>query len=62
MQTAKGLQYLHEANPQVLHRDLKAENLLLTAMGRAGDIRVMDFGLTKLRRALPLHWHACLCH
>ena len=37
---------------QVLHRDLKSENLLLKEPGRAGDIRVMDFGLTKLCSAL----------
>jgi serine/threonine protein kinase len=36
----------------VLHRDLKSENLLLSEPGRAGDIRVMDFGLTKLCSAL----------
>lgn len=52
LQVAKALQYLHEANPQLLHRDLKSENLLLTEKGRSGDIRVMDFGLTKLRSAL----------
>ena len=53
VQVAKALQYLHEANPQLLHRDLKSENLLLTERGRTGDIRVMDFGLTKLRSAWP---------
>ena len=53
VQVAKALAYLHEANPQLLHRDLKSENLLLTERGRTGDIRVMDFGLTKLRSASP---------
>lgn len=65
LQVAKALQYLHEANPQVLHRDLKAENLLLTEKGRDGDIRVMDFGLTKLRRAQPQLQHLmidCVAH
>ena len=52
-----------------------AENLLLTAKGRNGDIRVMDFGLAKLRSAslqplmqsrdhtLPhnILWCVCLC-
>jgi len=52
-QCAKALQYLHESQPQVLHRDLKSENLLLTKRGRGGDVRVMDFGLMKLRSALP---------
>jgi serine/threonine protein kinase len=52
LQVARVLAYLHNSNPQILHRDLKAENILLTVPGRAGDVRVMDFGLTKLRRAL----------
>eukprot|EP00892_Ulva_mutabilis_P009310 jgi/Ulvmu1/6751/UM030_0086.1 len=49
-QAAKAIAYLHESHPQVLHRDLKSENLLLTHAGRGGDVRVMDFGLTKLRK------------
>jgi serine/threonine protein kinase len=28
-QVAHGLQYLHQARPQVIHRDLKLENILL---------------------------------
>lgn len=48
LQTAKALQYMHKSSPCVIHRDLKADNLLLTMAGRAGDIRVMDFGLAKL--------------
>ena len=43
---------------QVLHRDLKSENLLLSEPGRAGDIRVADFGLTKLASA-SLHALNC---
>lgn len=50
-QSARALQYMHEAKPQVLHRDLKSENILLTERGRGGDVRVMDFGLMKLRSA-----------
>lgn len=52
-QAAKAIQYLHDSRPQVMHRDLKSENLLLTQRGRGGDVRVMDFGLTKLRSASP---------
>lgn len=37
---------------QILHRDLKPDNLLLSTPGRAGDIRVCDFGLTKLASTL----------
>lgn len=48
LQTAKALQYMHESSPRVLHRDLKSSNLLLSKPGRSGDVRVVDFGLTKL--------------
>jgi serine/threonine protein kinase len=48
LQIAKAVQYMHESNPRVIHRDLKADNLLLTKPGRAGDIRIIDFGLAKL--------------
>jgi serine/threonine protein kinase len=48
-QIARALHYLHSSHPQVLHRDLKSENLLLTKPGRAGDVHLADFGLTKLR-------------
>ena len=36
---------------QVIHRDLKSENLILSEPGRAADIRIADFGLTKLASA-----------
>lgn len=54
-QAAKALHYLHSAQPQVLHRDVKTSNLLLTEPGRHGNIRLCDFGLTKLRSALLAH-------
>lgn len=51
-QVAEALHALHTSDPQIIHRDLKTENLMLTEAGRAGDIRVMDFGLAKLRSML----------
>jgi serine/threonine protein kinase len=61
-QTAEALQYLHEANPQVVHRDLKAENIMLASAGRASDAKLMDFGLAKLRCALlPLATAPRIC-
>ncbi|NJO13903.1 MAG: protein kinase [Rhizobiales bacterium] len=51
VQAAQALQYLHGSSPQVLHRDLKPDNLLLSEHGRRGDIRIADFGLTKLASA-----------
>lgn len=44
VQAAEALAYLHDSSPQILHRDIKAENLLLTA---DFDVRVTDFGLSR---------------
>ena len=32
----------------VIHRDLKPENILMTSDGDDGDIRILDFGLSKI--------------
>lgn len=43
---------LHEAHAkEIVHRDVKAENIMLTARG---DAKVMDFGLAKLKGSLKL--------
>lgn len=41
---AQGLRYLHAANPQVIHGDLKARNILVDSRLRA---KVADFGLSQ---------------
>ena len=40
----QGLKVAHDKN--IIHRDIKAENIMLT---RSGQLKIMDFGLAKLR-------------
>ncbi|KDQ14597.1 hypothetical protein BOTBODRAFT_32344 [Botryobasidium botryosum FD-172 SS1] len=44
-QTAQALKYLHEHNPQIIHGDLKAENILQT---NDKNILLCDFGLATM--------------
>jgi len=41
---ARGLKVAHEKD--IVHRDIKAENIMLT---KSGQLKIMDFGLAKLR-------------
>ena len=45
-QLAKGLKYLHRYG--IIHRDLKPDNIMLTEASDKGDIKIMDFGLSKI--------------
>src|SRR5258708_26280999 len=43
-QLCDALDYLHTQDPQIIHRDIKPQNLKLTARGQ---IVLLDFGLAK---------------
>ncbi|PSR98489.1 Serine/threonine-protein kinase [Actinidia chinensis var. chinensis] len=43
---AKGMNYLHNCNPPIVHRDLKSPNLLVD---QKYTVKVCDFGLSRLK-------------
>lgn len=45
---AKGLDYLHQRKPTIVHRDMKSSNVLITARGVA---KIADFGLARVRNS-----------
>lgn len=47
-QVCDALEYLHDYNPPVIHRDIKPQNIIITPAGRA---MLVDFGVAKLFHA-----------
>lgn len=47
---AAGMQYLHSRRPPIVHRDLKADNILVSDLG---EIKISDFGLATRLAPLP---------
>lgn len=45
LDTARGMNYLHQQQPPIIHRDLKSHNLLV---GEHWRVKVCDFGLSRL--------------
>ncbi len=50
-QAALGLQHAHELG--MVHRDIKPSNLMLVRSGNRAVIKILDFGLAKVRRERP---------
>src|SRR5258707_3323154 len=61
-QLCDALDYLHTQDPQIIHRDIKPQNLKLTARGQ---IVLLDFGLAKgsagqmsvVTTSAPIFWY-----
>jgi len=49
---AKGLKYLHERNPQIIHRNIKANGILLDA---SCNPKISDFGFAKSLTRRTIH-------
>ena len=47
LQAAKGVNYLHRYNRQILHRDIKSRNFLLDRNNEGYLVKICDFGLAK---------------
>ncbi|ELT97268.1 hypothetical protein CAPTEDRAFT_174294 [Capitella teleta] len=48
VQTVSALKYLNEIKPPIIHYDLKPGNILLGTGSISGEIKITDFGLSKI--------------
>ncbi|BFZ02002.1 hypothetical protein BsWGS_05041 [Bradybaena similaris] len=54
-QTVSALRYLNEIKPPVIHYDLKPGNILLGSGSVSGEIKITDFGLSKVMDESNFH-------
>ncbi|KAJ6224730.1 hypothetical protein RDWZM_003275 [Blomia tropicalis] len=48
MQVVHALKYLNEIKPPIIHYDLKPGNILLSSGTSSGELKITDFGLSKI--------------
>jgi len=53
LQIARGVQYMHNLDPMMIHRDLKCENVfvVMNSRGEIGDLKIGDFDTTRIVEA-----------
>ena len=47
-QILQSINYCHNLDPEIAHRDLKPENFLFDTKMEDSEIKVIDFGLSKI--------------
>ena len=47
LETAKGMKFLHDMNPPIIHRDLKSLNVFIKKVDGLWTAKVADFGLSR---------------
>jgi serine/threonine protein kinase len=48
---ALGMNWLHSSKPQIIHRDLKLNNLLIWKQGNEHRVKICDFGLSSIKQS-----------
>ena len=54
---ARGLQYLHFANPPIIHQDIKSDNILLGEHEGRFVAKIADFGAARITPSLLVNTH-----